>query len=389
MSLKDNFNQALKEILKNDGIVGDDLSKASKKKSELDKFIDPPQPEAEADFASADNSVPESIPEPEPVPQSSPYVQSAQNVSQFGSRPAQQPEQSASMGGGSQPFGGNPNMSGFGGNPNVSGFGGNPNVSGFGGNPNAGGFGGNSNAGGFGGNPNVSGFGGNPNMSGFGGNPNAGGFGGNPNTSGFGGAPNMGYGSPNMGYGGSPNMGGGFGGGTVPPTPPMYAGSNDPDSPYYETEETTVISRNTIITGNIRSFANLNIDGSVKGDVRITKNISIAGKVVGDVECNDSTMTGASMQGNIASKGRVQMDRDTIILGDITSQYLDLNGKIKGNVDVGGKAEFKTDAVVMGNITASTITVLDGATIQGYVNTTFLQESSQSIFPEAIAVSEA
>ncbi len=82
------------------------------------------------------------------------------------------------------------------------------------------------------------------------------------------------------------------------------------------------------------------------------------------------------------------MDRDSLILGDISAQYLDLNGKIKGNVDVGGKAEFKTDAVILGNITASTITVLDGATIQGYVNTTFLQESSSSIFPEAIALSE-
>lgn len=346
MSLKDNFNQALKEILKNDGIVGDDLSKASKKKSELDRFIDPPQPEADADFASADSGAPEQDIAPEPAPQPSPYVQSAQNVSQFGARPSQpqQPQQPVSpapqYGGGQQ--GGNPNM-GYGGAPNM----------------------------GYGSAPNM-GYGGNPNMGNMG-SPNMGG--------GYGG-------SPNMGYGGAPNMGGGYGGGgNVPPAATMYGG--DPDSPYYETEETTVISRNTIITGNIRSFANVNIDGSIKGDVRITKNISIAGKVVGDVECNDSTMTGASMQGNIASKGRVQMDRDTIILGDISSQYLDLNGKIKGNVDVGGKAEFKTDAVVMGNITASTITVLDGATIQGYVNTTFLQESSQSIFPEAIAVSEA
>jgi cytoskeletal protein CcmA (bactofilin family) len=94
------------------------------------------------------------------------------------------------------------------------------------------------------------------------------------------------------------------------------------------------------------------------------------------------------MQGNISSKGQVQIDRDSLLLGDIAAQYLDLNGKVKGNVDVGGKAEFKTDAVILGNITASTITVLDGATIQGYVNTTFLQESSSSIFPEAIALSE-
>lgn len=181
------------------------------------------------------------------------------------------------------------------------------------------------------------------------------------------------------------------GAGTPPPPPTRSNGSSqsaDPDSPYYDTEETTVISRNTIIDGNIRSFANINIDGSVKGDVKITKNINVTGKVVGDIDCNNSVMTGASMQGNINSKGQVQIDRDSLLLGDISAQYLDLNGKVKGNIDVGGKAEFKTDAVILGNITASTITVLDGATIQGYVNTTFLQESSSSIFPEAIALSE-
>ena len=177
-------------------------------------------------------------------------------------------------------------------------------------------------------------------------------------------------------------------GGGVPPMPPMPPMGGDGDIPYYETEETTIISRNTQINGNIRSFANLNIDGSVKGDIKITKNINVTGKVVGDIECSNSVMTGASMQGNIASKGQVQLDRDTILLGDISAQYLDLNGKIKGNVDIGGKAEFKTDAIVMGNITASTITVLDGATIQGYVNTTFLQETTSTIFPDAIAVSE-
>lgn len=373
MSLKDNFNQAVKEILRKDGLVGDDLSKESKKKSELDRYIDaPPQPEPlqEADYdynANSDFPEPDIVSEPAPAP-SSPYVQSGQGVSQFGSRPAadpfaanQQPQNQGfpDRGYGQQQGYGAPNQ-GYG-NPN-QGYG-------------------TQNAGfanqGYGA-PNSMNMGQPQQQGGFGQQNQA--FGGSP--SGFGG--NQGYGS--QGYGGQGYGNQGYGGGNVPPAPPSYGGNED--SPYYETEETTVISRNTIINGNIRSFANVNIDGSVKGDVRITKNISVAGKVVGDVECNDSTMTGASMQGNLASKGRVQMDRDTIILGDITAQYLDLNGKIKGNVDIGGKAEFKTDAIVMGNITASTITVLDGATIQGYVNTTFLQESSSNIFPEAIAVTE-
>ncbi|MCM1329029.1 MAG: polymer-forming cytoskeletal protein [Ruminococcus sp.] len=364
MSLKDNFNQAVKEILRKDGLVGDDLSKESKKKSELDRYIDAPQPEpvqdgdfgAKSDFPEADIA-PESAAAPPP---SSPYV-GGQDVSQFGARPPRQDY------GGQQGY---PN--GQGGFNQQQGYGGAPNQ----GYPNQG-YPQNQNQG-YG----QQGYGqqqGYPQNQGFGQNMNMGQQGQGFNQQGF-------VGNAPMGGNGSPSGFGGNGGYGNPPAPPAYGGGED--SPYYETEETTIISRNTIINGNIRSFANVNIDGSVKGDVRITKNISVAGKVVGDVECNDSIMTGASMQGNLASKGRVQMDRDTIILGDIAAQYLDLNGKIKGNVDIGGKAEFKTDAIVMGNITASTITVLDGATIQGYVNTTFLQESSSNIFPEAIAVTE-
>ena len=316
MSLKDNFNQALKEILSKDGIVGDDLSKEAKKKSELDKYIDPPRPPEPQDtvidntpeYAAEEMDIPaqdtigsmgsmggmntmggmSGMGEPAmgaEQPQGSPYIQNSQAASQFGTRPSYSQGDPFSRGG----------------------------------------------------------------------------------SAGFGSVPPI------------PPTGGGA-------TPPPPFADNEADSPYYETEETTGISRNTIINGSIRSFANLNIDGSVKGDVKITKNINVTGKVVGDIECSNSVMTGASMQGNITSKGQVQLDRDTVLLGDIAAQYLDLNGKIKGNIDVGGKAEFKTDAIVLGNITASTITVLDGATIQGYVNTTFLQESTATVFPDAIAV---
>lgn len=350
MSLKDNFNQALREVLHKDGIIGNKPSPDEKKKTELDSYLEPTPKKSFEDAAPAeqpaetaaaapetaepiqteptDYSSPDIAPaaaakpaeEPRPAPETpkaesvSPFAQYSQFARQSGAAARQETAQSTQNSAYSGAYGSGQSFG---------------------------------------------------------------------NTS-------QSFGGSNQSFGGSNQS---FGGGSVPPTPPRPPRSssfrgNEPDSPYYETEETTIISRNTIIDGNIRSFANINIDGSVKGDVTITKNINVTGKVVGDIECNNSVMTGASMQGNIVSKGQVQMDRDSLILGDISAQYLDLNGKIKGNVDVGGKAEFKTDAVILGNITASTITVLDGATIQGYVNTTFLQESSSSIFPEAIALSE-
>lgn len=319
MSLKDNFNQALKELLKKDGLVGEDLSKDSKKKTDLDRYLDRPA---------------------EPVPASMPTVTDGIMNEPVSAKKDVTPEQFTS---GSSNTASTPSIGGY----SLESLG----------------------LGAYSGNVQATGFQEHK--------PSA-----SPppfQQSAFQSQAETASAPP-----------------PPPPPPPIHRaapspsplGGRTPEPAYYETEETTVISRNTIIDGNIRSFANITIDGSVKGDVKITKNINVTGKVVGDIECNNSTMTGASMQGNICSKGQVQIDRDSLLLGDIAAQYLDLNGKIKGNVDVGGKAEFKTDAVILGNITASTITVLDGATIQGYVNTTFLQDDSTSIFPDTIAVSE-
>lgn len=157
--------------------------------------------------------------------------------------------------------------------------------------------------------------------------------------------------------------------------------------PRYDDDELTIISKNTVIDGNIRSFANMSIDGDIKGDVETTKNIDLNGKIVGNLTCNNAEMHTSQIQGNIRMKGNIEMERDTLLIGDLVSTYAKVNGKIKGNLDISGRAELKGDAVVFGDISASTITVDDGAIIQGYVSTTFLnKDESRNIFPDTISI---
>lgn len=192
------------------------------------------------------------------------------------------------------------------------------------------------------------------------------------------------FGAVNNGYNPGGFGGNGGNGGYVPPVPPAAPGQSI-DAPS-DTDEVTVISRNTIIDGNVRSLANMQVDGNIKGNVETTRDIEMSGKVVGDIKCNNANMNSAAMQGNLNLKGKIRMDRDTILIGDLSSQYADVNGRIRGKLEIGGKAELKRDAIVFGDINASTIAVTDGAIIQGYVNTTFLsKEDSRSVFPEAIS----
>lgn len=159
--------------------------------------------------------------------------------------------------------------------------------------------------------------------------------------------------------------------------------------PTNDDDEITMISRNTVVDGNIRSFANMSVDGNVKGNIETTKDIDINGKIVGDISCNNAQMRTSQIQGNMRMKGNAYMERDTLLIGDLTSTYANINGKIKGNLSTTGKTELKSDAVIFGDISASTITVNDGAIIQGYVSTTFLnKEESRNIFPDSITIGE-
>ena len=156
-----------------------------------------------------------------------------------------------------------------------------------------------------------------------------------------------------------------------------------------DANEITIISKNTIIDGNIRSFADMSIDGNIRGDVETTKNIELNGKIIGNIICNNAFMHRSQIQGGIRMKGNLNMKRDTLLIGDLIATYAEINGKIKGNINVTGKAELKGDAVVFGDINAATITVEDGATIQGHVDTVSLtKDGSKNFFPEMVVIGE-
>ncbi len=153
--------------------------------------------------------------------------------------------------------------------------------------------------------------------------------------------------------------------------------------------ESTIISKNTIIDGNIRSFADMKIDGNIKGNVETTKNITVNGKIIGNITCDNAVMKSSSIQGNVLLKGQATMASDSMLIGDLTSQVASVNGKVKGNIIVTGKAQLDREAVVFGDIKAGGISISDGAIIQGYISTTYLSNEERSnIFPESIALGE-
>jgi len=157
---------------------------------------------------------------------------------------------------------------------------------------------------------------------------------------------------------------------------------------FHQISETTVISKNTLVVGDIRSLANVNIDGSIRGNVEVLKDVTMQGTLVGDLSCKSVNMQGSSVQGNVTTKECAYIDNNSTVLGNVAAQYASIDGKVKGNIQIGSKVEFHQNAIVVGDIYTSTISVEDGANIKGYINTTFLCENGDTSFPSQVIIED-
>lgn len=160
--------------------------------------------------------------------------------------------------------------------------------------------------------------------------------------------------------------------------------SNDYGRMFRQADEMTIISKSTMIVGDIRTLANITIDGNVRGKVDVLKDANLRGMLIGDLVCSNTDMKGSSVQGNVFAKGSTYIDNDSILLGDLTAQFASIDGKVKGNIEIGSKIELHANAIVAGNINTNTISIADGANIRGFINTTFLKEHGDSAFPKQV-----
>ena len=130
----------------------------------------------------------------------------------------------------------------------------------------------------------------------------------------------------------------------------------------------TVIGADTRIDGSIVSQAPLEIYGSVNGNVTTTDSVSIRGGVIGDVHGNSVSLAGCRVRGNIASGTSIVIDKDSILVGDLTGDRIEIDGKVKGNVTATSTVETKNNGIVVGDVTAGHFVMAPESRIVGNVH---------------------
>ena len=93
----------------------------------------------------------------------------------------------------------------------------------------------------------------------------------------------------------------------------------------------------------------------------IGKAIKVNGNFIGD---GDVIVEG-EVKGSLKTKSDIQIGPEALITADIIGDNIMINGHIKGSIKAKNKVTLNKSAVVLGDISAKTISIEEGAVIQG------------------------
>ncbi len=132
----------------------------------------------------------------------------------------------------------------------------------------------------------------------------------------------------------------------------------------------TVITSGTTIKGDLTSQGDLDIQGIIHGNVTTDGLVRVTGKIEGDVTCENLELDNAEIRGQVSVKNQLLMRGDSVLVGDLTGEQVEINGKVKGNITVALSLHLLPQAYVLGDMNTSSIQIESGAVVFGRLNIT-------------------
>lgn len=148
------------------------------------------------------------------------------------------------------------------------------------------------------------------------------------------------------------------------------------------TDETTVITEGTNITGDINADGSVDIRGRIVGNVTCNGKLVVTGILEGNSNSSEFFADAAKIEGEVNSTGTVKIGIGSVVIGNITASSAVIAGAIKGDIDVQGPVVVDTSAVIMGNIKSRSVQINNGAVIEGFCSQCYAEIDVQGLFDE-------
>lgn len=150
--------------------------------------------------------------------------------------------------------------------------------------------------------------------------------------------------------------------------------------PNEATDETSVITASTVLTGDLQSSGSFEIQGTINGNVTCNGKITVTGTINGNSNASEFFADVAKIEGEVVSTGTVKVGTGSVIIGNITATSAVIAGAVKGDIDVQGPVVVDTSAVIMGNIKSRSVQINNGAVIEGFCSQCYADIDVQGLF---------
>lgn len=138
---------------------------------------------------------------------------------------------------------------------------------------------------------------------------------------------------------------------------------------FYPHKDTSFIARGTTVHGRIATNGHVEVLGRVNGNIDAGGDVAVQGNVSGNIKGEHIGLYTCLIRGNLNATSGVVIDAESIVLGDVETQNVVINGKVKGNIDVDQLVVFQGNSYILGDIKAQALSIETGAVINGMVTT--------------------
>lgn len=133
-------------------------------------------------------------------------------------------------------------------------------------------------------------------------------------------------------------------------------------------DEVGIISKATVVHGDIKTGGHLAVAGIVEGSVSCAGNLMLTGEIKGTIDCNNIVIDNIGGASVLKVKESVSVKEHASFTGDIGCKNISIMGKVAGNISASGNVGITKTAVIEGDITAHVIAIEPGAKVKGYIN---------------------
>lgn len=145
-------------------------------------------------------------------------------------------------------------------------------------------------------------------------------------------------------------------------------------------DDTTYITKDTTVKGDIETDGGIDVIGTVIGNVSCEGKLIVGGSIKGNVNAGEIYSNAAKIEGEVTSTGSVKIGVGSVVVGNVNATSAVVAGAVNGDIDVHGPVIVDSTAVIMGNIKSRSVQINNGAVIEGFCSQCYSEIDVKSFF---------